>query len=75
MPAPLIPWHVFFRSLRKRKSKQIETWLGLWAFSDAGAASVDGSATHDEKPLPIEEKQKRAVHFLMTMGKGPKLLH
>jgi hypothetical protein len=73
MLAPLIPWHVFFRSLRTRKSKQVETWLGRWAFSDAGAALVDSSATREATRLSIEEKQKRATH--LTMGKRPKMLH
>jgi hypothetical protein len=75
MPAPLIPWHVFFRSLREQKSNQVETWLERWAFSNAGAALVDASASNETATLSVDEKQKRALHFLMTLGKRPKILH
>jgi hypothetical protein len=75
MPTPIDPWRVFFHSLRNRNSRQIETWLDHWAFSDAGAALIHSAALHESTPLSNEEKQKRAVRVLMTMGKRPKILH
>jgi hypothetical protein len=77
MPAPLIPWRVFFNALRSRqyKQKHLQSWLGRWAFSDAGAALVDGGANYEATPMSLEDKQKLAVFFAATPGKGPKTFH
>ena len=66
MPAPLIPWQVFFHALQKQNSQTVQTWLGRWTFSDAGTALVHGGENHEATPLSLEEKQKRALLFLTT---------
>jgi hypothetical protein len=77
MPAPLIPWRVFFQALstRKYKQKHLQSWLGRWAFSDAGTALVDGGANYEATSLSLEEKQKLAAFFDATRGKRPKIIH
>jgi hypothetical protein len=77
MPAPLIPWRVFFHALSTRKHKQehLQFWLARWAFSDAGTALVDGGANYKATPLSLEEKQKLAAFFAATQEKRPRTLH
>jgi hypothetical protein len=70
MPAPLIPWRVFFHALRKKKPRQGQIWLQRWAFADAGVALADG---HEATPLTLEEKGKIAAFFITK--KRPKNLH
>ena len=63
MPAPLIPWRVFFHALSTRKHKQehLQFWLARWAFSDAGTALVDGEMTVSEfkRRAPWAEREWR----------------
>ena len=63
MPTTLIPWRAFFKD-----SQTVQTWLVRWSFTNGGAALVQGCEKHEAPPLSLEEKQKRAVFFLMALG-------
>ena len=47
MPAPLIPWRVFFHALstRKYKQKHLQSWLGRWRFLTPARPSWMASQT------------------------------
>jgi hypothetical protein len=75
MPATLIPWQDFFEELQKENSQTVQTWLGGWAFTDDGAALVHGCEKREATPLSLEEKQKRALLFLMALERGQRTLH
>ena len=75
MPISLIPWQFFNKELQQQNCQTVQTWLVRWAFTNGGAALVHGREKHEAPPLSLEEKQKRATHFLMTMGKRPKTIH
>jgi hypothetical protein len=77
MPAPLIPWRAFFHALENRKYKQkhFQSWLGRWAFTDAGVALVDEREVHEATQLPLEERQKRTALFLIMNARWLKTQH
>ena len=75
MPATLIPWRVFFKDLQQQNSQTVQTWLVRWTFTNDGAAWVHGREKREATPLSLDEKQKRALLFLMALERGPRTLH
>ena len=45
MEISVIPWRVFFDTLRKQQSSTIELWLRRWLFTNEGAILADQRAT------------------------------
>ena len=41
MEIPVIPWRLFFDTLRKQHGSAIERWLWLWLFTDECAILTD----------------------------------
>jgi hypothetical protein len=76
MPAPLIPWRVFFNALHTRisKPKHFKAWLARWAFTDAGVALMEERELHEAQQLSTEERQKRTA-LLLIMNKWLKRQH
>ena len=72
MPATLLPWKAFFEELQRQNSQTLQTWLVRWAFANGSAALVHGGEKHEATPLSLEEKQKRALLFLMGLERRPK---
>ena len=75
MLTTLIPWQVFFEELQKQNSQTVQPWLVRWAFTNDGAALVHGRVKDGSTPLSLEEKQKRALLFLMALERGQRTLH
>jgi len=75
MPKSLIPWNFFNNALQQQNSHTVQTWLLGWAFTNGGAALVQGREKNEGPPLSLEEKKKQAALFLMTKGRWPKTLN
>jgi len=45
MEISVIPWRVFFNTLRKQQSSTFELWLRRWLFTNEGAILADQRAT------------------------------
>jgi hypothetical protein len=74
MPTPSIPWPVFFKALRMQRSTLVHAWLRYWIFSDAGAALIPKRGDGRGESLSLEEKQKKALLFLMALERGQRTL-
>ena len=75
MPATLIPWRTFFEELQKENSQTVQTWLVPWSFANGGAVLVHEHEKREATPLSLEEKQKRALLFLVALERGSRTLH
>ena len=75
MPTTLIPWQAFFEELQKQNSRTVQAWLVPWTFANGGAVLVHEHEKREATPLSVEEKQKRALLFLMALERGSRTLH
>ena len=75
MPTTLIPWRAFFKELQRQNSETLQDWLGHWIFTNNGAAMINKPEKQKAESLSLEEKQMRAVLFLLALERGSRTLH
>jgi hypothetical protein len=68
MLAPLIPWHTFFKRLKRQKSENLEMWLCLWLFNDTGALLLERQKNHQRPLLSLEERLLPAEFLAPARG-------
>ena len=73
MARSIVPWHVFFETLQKSQTAELDTWLDRWRFNDDGAI-----LGHENKPLdtkPSSWKGKQLAHLRLILGKRSRTVH
>jgi hypothetical protein len=75
MPAPLIPWQVFFKALQRQKSTILHAWLRYWIFSDDGAALIPRPGEKTAESSSLQEREKITAQLFMAKRKWPETLH
>ena len=75
MPAPLIPWRIFFQALQKQKYTLRQAWLRYWIFSDDGAALLPRNKDGTAESSSLQEREKIATWLFKAKNKWPETLH